>query len=94
MPDPGHQIRSIAVPGEWSARAECARVGADMSLSNPFGPISAPSVLARTAVCAVCPVLVECRTWALTSPDPAFGHIAGGLHPLERSRMRRQGRTS
>ncbi|MCB0967714.1 MAG: WhiB family transcriptional regulator [Ilumatobacter sp.] len=42
------------------------------------------------AVCGACPVLAECRTWSLGTPDPAAGHVAGGLHPAERSRLRRQ----
>lgn len=81
-------------PGEWIERAECGRLGVDMAISNNAkqGPTS-PASETRKAVCAVCPVVDECRRWALTEPDPAFMHIAGGLHPSERARLRRQGVT-
>lgn len=39
-------------------------------------------------LCDTCPVLADCRTWALTTPDPAQGLIAGGLDPDERAQHR------
>ena len=82
-------------PGGWAERGECARLNVDLAVSNDSkqGPHSSASQ-ARKAVCRVCPVLVECRAWALTEPDPAFMHIAAGLHPIERARLRREGVTS
>lgn len=81
-------------PGGWVERAECARLKVNMAISNTSkqGPRSAASQ-SRKAICRACPVLDECRAWALTEPDPAFQHIAGGLHPIERSRLRREGGT-
>ena len=37
-------------------------------------------------ICAGCPVLWECRAWALSTPDPCVGLVAGGLTPAERER--------
>jgi hypothetical protein len=39
-------------------------------------------------LCDTCPVLQECRAWALGRPDPAFGLIAGGLAPHQRAALR------
>lgn len=83
----------IAAPGDWAASAECARVGADMSLHDGQDERSASS-RARKAVCDRCTVLDACREWALTVPDPAIAHVAGGLHPFERAQLRNEGRTS
>ena len=91
-----HPIRSYASPSSWVERAECARLGTDMSLGNParHDLIDSPAAAARKSVCERCPVLAECRDWALSSPDPAYGHIAGGMHPLERAQARREAPTS
>lgn len=80
-------------PGDWVDRAECGRVGVDMAISNTTAQtVTSPAAESRKAICRVCPVITECRRWALTDPDPAFMHIAGGLHPAERSRLRRERR--
>ena len=41
------------------------------------------------AICRRCPVLEQCRDWALTDPDPAEAMIAGGLTFDERVVLRR-----
>ena len=41
------------------------------------------------AICRGCPVLEQCRAWALTAPDPAEAMIAGGLTFAERVVLRR-----
>lgn len=79
-----------AGPGNWAERAECARRRIDMVVDQKSTPLW-PSVRSLKAICAVCPVLDECRAWALTEPDPAVSHIAGGLHPEERRRLRMAG---
>lgn len=86
----GRRHPDYAIPGDWADRAECSRRGANMGVNEKQTARSAASE-ARKTICRACPVLAECRTWALTSPDPALGHIAGGLHPDERSRARRRG---
>lgn len=41
-------------------------------------------------VCRRCPVLAECRSWALSSPDPVPGMVAAQMHPGEREQARRR----
>lgn len=41
------------------------------------------------AVCRSCPVIFPCRQWAMSDPDPAFDHVAGGLTPAQRWAIRR-----
>lgn len=48
-------------------------------------------VEAARLVCASCPVLEACRIWCVDSADdPVPHHIAAGLTPQERSKVRRQ----
>ncbi len=76
---------TYALPGPWSARANCAGLTDLMSSDHEH------SIHALT-ICAGCPVITPCRNWALTDPDPAYGMIAGGLTPRQRRRMRSQRR--
>ncbi len=39
-------------------------------------------------VCRTCVVSAECRRWAMSSPDPVPGFVAGGLTYGERQRER------
>ena len=75
-----------AVNTDWQARAIC--VGADPELFFPAadgGPAQVEQETAAKAVCANCPVLAECREWALaTLPDG----VAGGLTERERRQVR------
>lgn len=77
----GGRVRVGAAPGDWVEHAECGRVGANMAME---ATTSEHGVDARRQVCLRCPVVDECRAWALTDPDPAFGHMAGGMTPRER----------
>lgn len=43
---------------------------------------------AALATCRECPSLLPCRSWALTDPDPAVDHVAGGLTPRQRQEKR------
>jgi hypothetical protein len=52
----------LDVPGDWRHRARCR--GEDPELFFPTGTDEA-QVAAAKAVRAACPVLVECRQWAL-----------------------------
>ena len=76
-------------PGDWTVDAECA--GVDMGLSTTAirrgDGAQAQSLIAR--YCMRCQVLDECREWALTVPDPAYGHVAGGMTPKQRIARRR-----
>ena len=81
---------------DWHARAAC-RNAPDPELFFPLdtGP-AARQVAAAKAICARCPVLAECRSWAIS--HEAYG-IWGGLTEHQRARLRHgvpagRGRTS
>ncbi|MEE1927771.1 WhiB family transcriptional regulator [Streptomyces sp. TRM 70351] len=95
MPRPPHQPLQAAVlppqrtpdhghAGPWHSEAVCRRDEAGLF----FAPSKEPTAerLAREqaakAVCARCPVLVECREHALLQPEP-YG-VWGGLTAAER----------
>ncbi|MBA3905623.1 MAG: WhiB family transcriptional regulator [Pseudonocardiales bacterium] len=72
---------------EWRTRAACR--SADPELFFPTaeaGPVYDAQVAVAKAVCAGCPVRVECLDEALLRIPEG---IAGGLTPEERRRMRR-----
>jgi WhiB family redox-sensing transcriptional regulator len=82
-------------PGDWITRGAC-RGRHDLFVYPVTNIISEREARHReqtakaVAICVTCPVITECRSWALTMPDPAFDHIAGGLSPWERKRLRKQ----
>jgi len=77
----------VEAPGRWVSDAACADVGPDvMHADRNTGP---DRIAAAKQICAGCPVLDPCRTWALTAPDPATGLVAGGLTQTERAKIRR-----
>jgi len=47
-----------------------------------------PQMDAACTLCLSCPVLEECRSWALQSPDPCTANIAGGMTAWERRNER------
>lgn len=91
--------------GSWRHRGACATTLAGNTPAERTATMAYPEIgkaggwtrahVARVnkarAICSMCPVLDDCRTWALTIPDPAYGMIAGGLDPKQRrdSRMGR-----
>jgi hypothetical protein len=42
------------------------------------------------ATCDKCPVLDQCRDWALQEIEPAIDHVAGGMTPRQRAEYRRR----
>ncbi|MFF4417512.1 WhiB family transcriptional regulator [Streptosporangium sp. NPDC001559] len=71
-------------------RAACRRVDAEL-----FFPVSytiRPAVDAAKAVCSGCPILADCRTYALEAAEP--DGIWGGLTPAERAELLRGPRAS
>jgi WhiB family transcriptional regulator, redox-sensing transcriptional regulator len=71
---------------DWREFAAC--VGEDPELFYPVGE-DGPALLQiaeAKAVCARCPVLAECRDFALGTGDD-FG-VLGGLTPAERRKAR------
>jgi len=74
---------------EWRTRAACR--SADPEVFFPTaeaGPVYDAQVAVAKAVCAGCPVRVECLDEALMRIPEG---IAGGLTPQERRRLRRPG---
>lgn len=49
--------------------------------------------LAKLRICAICPVLEQCRAWVMSEPDdPCPFHVVAGMVPVERGRIRKQAR--
>jgi hypothetical protein len=74
---------------------EAACLGATKVMALPTGDHifrknTQPHIARAKALCAGCPMLVLCRAWALTEPDPCVGMVAGGMTPVERQRARRE----
>ncbi|WP_229686907.1 WhiB family transcriptional regulator [Longimycelium tulufanense] len=71
-------------------RSEAACVGVDPELFFPVGegPLIEWQVAEAKAVCRGCPVIVECRAWALQVGED-FG-VWGGLDAEERRELRRR----
>jgi WhiB family redox-sensing transcriptional regulator len=85
----------IEAPGDWVEQAACR--GHQKLFVYPQSNILVAREAAyrgmserAVAICHRCPVLIECRRWALTSPDPAVDMVAGGLTPWERRAIRRK----
>ena len=86
----------VTAPGNW---VDLARCKGERMAYEAFGvdtnPLLGPDDQAMEAhalgLCRECRVLLECRRWALTDPDPATDMVAGGLTPHQRlvKRMRR-----
>lgn len=72
---------------DWMRDAVCAQSDPEAFFPEPGQPNLA--VEAR-AVCAWCPVLVECRDWAIARPGVTG--IWGGTSDRERQAMRRRTR--
>jgi WhiB family redox-sensing transcriptional regulator len=61
----------------WVDRAACAGIPIEVFFPDGDGRSGARGALNRArAICASCPVLVDCRAWALTY-DPGAGFVAG-----------------
>lgn len=73
----------------WMSDAACRHV-IDPDIFFPAGHTGPATVEIRAAkaICADCPVLGECRDWALGSKQAAYG-VWGGLTEIERATVRR-----
>lgn len=69
---------------EWRSLAACAGTDPDLFPTAEIGAIYDAQVAAAKAICARCPVLVQCPAEARIPEG-----IAGGLTPDERRRLRR-----
>lgn len=70
---------------EWMWDALCAQT--DPDAFHPEQADAVTSVAAAKAVCVVCPVLAECRSYALEHGE-RYG-VWGGLSERERAALRR-----
>ena len=70
----------------WRLRAACREIGGDI-----FYPEPGDSIARIKAICASCPVRVECLQDALDTTDVEFG-IRGGLSAHARRKLLRQRR--
>ncbi len=91
---PNDSDMSMEDPLEWMLFASCAgqrmyyeTVGAH---NQPLTPADRKIEQQALMLCRKCLVLSECREWSLQHPDPAFDHVAGGLTPRERFKIRKQ----
>ena len=80
--------------GEWVQHAAC--VGQRM-VYDTFGAhytkiTRADREMERKALatCERCPVMIQCRSWALQPTEPAVDHVAGGMTPRQRAEWRRR----
>lgn len=74
---------------DWRDRGAC--LGEDPELFFPVGT-SGPArvqILEAKAVCARCPVLAECRQWALATREP-YGVLGGMSEDERRAVLRRR----
>jgi len=65
----------------WLERALCAH-------TDPTPFITPTRYEEAKQVCALCPVITECREWAITTHEPRY--VWGGLTPTERRAARSQ----
>lgn len=74
---------TLAVPLDIAEQGVCGQVDPEL-----FFPEAGASTAIPKRLCLSCPVLVECRDWALAH-NVRYG-VWGGLSERERTRLRRQ----
>ncbi len=72
---------------EWFARAACRGMTAVM---YPEPPGNRDAIARAVAVCQPCPVLDQCRRWAVGPTDPVPHSVAAGMTWTTRNRLRRK----
>lgn len=73
-------IAEVPQPGEWSRKSRCRSAP-----TSVFFPTQGDDVQQAKAICRGCPVLVECRTYALTYPS--LQGVWAALSEQERERI-------
>ncbi|HEY2297274.1 MAG TPA: WhiB family transcriptional regulator [Jatrophihabitans sp.] len=82
------EVRRLPAPreGDWDWQLHAACRGLDTSNfyhpENERGPSRARRERQAKAICATCPVIANCRQWALAAREP-YG-VWGGLSAEER----------
>lgn len=90
-PEVRHTPPPRALPGSWAEKAACKKQG-DVMFPDSNGYRREADERRAKAICAECPVLVQCRAWALEAHE-TYG-IAGGLTPKERRFIHQQRATA
>lgn len=82
--------QDVGGPGEWWEQAACRDRNAELFFHSDHerGPSRALRAAKAKAVCATCPVIVQCLEHALAQPEP-YG-IWGGLDEHEREKLVRR----
>ena len=73
---------------DWRLRAACRDAEPDLFL--PAGAGAQIRLAEAKSVCRVCPVLIQCRTWALATGQDTG--VWGGMSADERRALRRHDR--
>jgi WhiB family transcriptional regulator, redox-sensing transcriptional regulator len=84
--------RAETATSDWRDRSAC--LNEDPELFFPIGN-TGPAVQQleeAKAVCARCPVLEQCRTWAMDNPKLTEYGVFGGMSEEERRALRRKRR--
>lgn len=80
----GHALARLATPQPWKNDAACTGLDPDLFYPPPVG--GRAQAQAAKAVCAGCPVRLECLAYALASGEELG--IWGGLSERERRKIR------
>jgi WhiB family transcriptional regulator, redox-sensing transcriptional regulator len=76
-------LARVPVPGEWADRGACRE-----AVTTVFFPHYGDSTEEAKTYCARCPVLMECREFAIQYP--MLRGIWGGMNERERKKLRWQ----
>lgn len=79
----GPLLQLVAPVTDWRSRAIC-RASDDRTFFPPKGPAAEKAVSRAKAICLTCPVMAECRDWALRHPAETEFGIWGGTTRNER----------
>lgn len=81
----------LQVPGRWVLDGLCGQTDPETFFPDNGGA-SVVQTAAAKKVCAACPVLEECREWALRAREPHG--VWGGLSELDRRAIHRKARAA
>jgi WhiB family redox-sensing transcriptional regulator len=68
---------------DWRSRSLCSELPIEEA-DRLFYPRRGESTKAAKALCARCPVSLECLEFAIRDPDACFSGVWGGTSPRER----------
>lgn len=84
------RVEESRLSGRWRDASECLDPSVDSEMFFPHESARhAADVAAAKAVCAVCPVLDQCRKDVLTSPYPPAYGVFAGMTRNERAKARK-----